>query len=77
MNTIAHDERWLDLFIRTVDESFVGDTAELAKHRATKMANALRKLWNGEDGDAGAPVEPMWMATNDYASHRWPRGDRR
>lgn len=57
-----HYERWLDLFVSTVDELFVGDTAELAKHRATKMATALRKLLNGEYGEAGVPTEPLWTA---------------
>ncbi len=56
----AHYERWLDLFVSTVDENFVGDTAELAKHRATKMATALRKLLNGEFGAASEPVEPTF-----------------
>ena len=56
----AHYERWLDLFVSTVDEHFVGNTAELAKHRATKMANALRKLLNGEYGAASESVEPTF-----------------
>jgi hemoglobin len=56
----AHYERWLDLFVSTVDEHFIGDHAELAKHRATKMATALRKLLNGEYGAANEPVEPTF-----------------
>lgn len=52
----AHYERWLDLFVSTVDEYFVGDNAERAKHRATKMATALRKLLDGEYGAATEPV---------------------
>ena len=55
-----HYERWLDLFVSTVDEYFVGDIAELAKHRATKMASALQKLLNGTYGPASEPIEPMW-----------------
>ncbi len=59
----AHYERWLDLFVSTVDEYFVGDIAELAKHRATKMATALRKLLNGECSAASAPVEPTFATS--------------
>lgn len=58
-----HYERWLDLFVSTVDEYFVGPTAEVAKGRATKMATALRRLMNGEFGPADAAVEPMWPSS--------------
>ncbi len=34
----ARYERWLDLFVSTVDETFVGNNAERAKHRSTTMA---------------------------------------
>ena len=40
-----------------MDEHFVGNNADLAKHRATKMATALRKLLSGEYGAALEPVE--------------------
>ena len=56
----AHHERWLDLFVSTVDEYFVGSNAELAKRRAAKMATALQKLMNGDYGQASEPIEPMW-----------------
>lgn len=56
----AHYERWLELFLSTVDEHFVGANAELAKHRATKMAAALRKLLNGEYGAASEPIGPTF-----------------
>jgi hemoglobin len=59
----AHYERWLDLFVSTVDECFVGSNAELAKHRATKMATALQKLLNGNYGQASEPIEPMWTTS--------------
>lgn len=57
--TDAHYERWLGLFVSTVDENFVGSTAELAKGRATKMAAAMRRLLSGEHGSASAQVHPM------------------
>jgi hemoglobin len=59
----AHYERWLDLFVSTVDEYFVGSNADLAKHRATKMATALQKLLNGDYGQASEPIEPIWTTS--------------
>ncbi|MGB0114564.1 MAG: group III truncated hemoglobin [Ilumatobacteraceae bacterium] len=54
-----HYERWLDLFTSTVDEYFVGTTAELAKHRAAKMATALQRLIEGRYAPGSVAVEPM------------------
>jgi len=54
-----HFERWLELFTSTVDEHFVGPTADTAKGRAARMAGALRRLLRGESGSGEAPVEPM------------------
>lgn len=54
----AHYERWLDLFVSTVDEHFIGNNAESATRRATKMATALRRLMNGEHGAAREAIEP-------------------
>ena len=58
-----HFERWLELFSGTIDEHFVGPTAEVAKGRAQKMANAMRRLLRGVDGtdtDADDETEPLW-----------------
>lgn len=60
----AHFERWLDLFTDTVDEYFVGPTADLAKGRGYKMASAMRRLLNGVDAEADAPVAPLWRRSN-------------
>jgi hemoglobin len=60
--TDAHFDRWLDLFISTIDEQFTGPTVEVAKGRATKMASAMRRLLSGEHGVPAEPVEPMWPA---------------
>lgn len=60
----SHYERWLDLFVSTIDEYFVGEAAELAKRRAAKMATALRKLLNGEYGAASEPVEPTFATSS-------------
>jgi hemoglobin len=35
---ISHFEQWMNLFIQTVDELFIGEKAEEAKWRAGKMA---------------------------------------
>jgi truncated hemoglobin YjbI len=58
--TDAHFDRWLDLFVSTIDEQFAGPTAEVAKGRATKMANAMRRLLTGQHGGPAESVEPMW-----------------
>ena len=55
----THFERWLDVFTATVDEHFVGPTAELAKQRAAKMAHALRRLLADEHDDPSTPTEPL------------------
>ena len=56
----SHFERWLELFTGTVDEHFVGPTAEMAKQRGAKMAHALRRLLAAEHDDPSAPTEPLW-----------------
>ena len=54
----AHYARWLALFEDTVDEWFAGPTADLAKVKARKMANALERLMDGvhERGDVSIAV---------------------
>jgi len=52
-----HFERWLALFTETVDERFEGPVAELAKQRATKMAQALRRLLDGHSPGGDVPVD--------------------
>ena len=59
-----HFERWLDLFTDTVDAHFVGPTADLAKGRGFKMARAMRRLLNGVDDTADAPIAPLWRRSN-------------
>ena len=57
-----HYQRWLELFIDTVDEHFAGAVAELAKGRARRMARALEQLLAGRHGRADAPVSAMVTA---------------
>lgn len=37
-----HFEKWLELFLETVDENFIGDIAELAKHKAKNMSRVFQ-----------------------------------
>jgi hemoglobin len=39
----AHFDRWLELFLETVDESFAGAKAEEAKGRALSMADTFAR----------------------------------
>ena len=54
--TDAHYARWLDLFESTIDASFAGPVAELAKARGRKMASALSRLLGGVAGAPDAPT---------------------
>jgi hemoglobin len=38
----AHFERWLALFIETVNENFIGSTAETAKEKAKNIATVFQ-----------------------------------
>ena len=58
--TDAHFDRWLDLFVSTIDEQSIGPIAELAKGRAKKMAAAMRRLLTGQHGAPTEPIQPMW-----------------
>ena len=64
----AHFERWLDLFSSTIDEHFVGPTADMAKGRAAKMAAAMRRLLTGGHGAPNEPVRPLWPSATDPAA---------
>ncbi|MFN8036802.1 MAG: group III truncated hemoglobin [Acidimicrobiia bacterium] len=55
----AHYDRWLELFEETVDDSFAGPHADLAKQRANKMAGALRRLLDGVEGRGDEPGEVL------------------
>ena len=60
--TDAHYERWLELFETTIDASFAGPTAELAKGRARKMASAMQRLLGGVSAEGTAPIGVTWSA---------------
>lgn len=44
--TLEHFQRWFELFSRTVDEFFAGETAENAKLRAKMIAHSLNQNLN-------------------------------
>lgn len=44
----AHLNRWVQLFTQTVDEMFLGTTAELAKQRAVGIARLMNLKLNNE-----------------------------
>jgi hypothetical protein len=50
----AHFDRWLELFLETVDENFSGPKAEEAKGRALSIADTFAR----PDGRAAAPHRP-------------------
>lgn len=54
-----HFERWLHIFEETVDGHFEGPFADLAKHRAQRMARALQRLLRGESAPGDVPLEPV------------------
>ena len=56
----SHYERWVELFCDTIDASFQGLHAEIAKRRGRKMAAAMERLLSGVSGSGMAPIEPMW-----------------
>jgi hemoglobin len=57
-----HYQRWLELFTTTVDEHFTGPYAELAKHRAQRMARALERLLGGINASGSAPIEVLLLS---------------
>lgn len=56
-----HYERWLALFEDTVDDWFVGPTADLAKTKARKMAHALERLMDGVHDRGDVPITPTFV----------------
>jgi hemoglobin len=53
-------ERWVELFCATVDASFEGPRAEVAKERGRKMAAAMERLLSGVSASGNAAIEPVW-----------------
>lgn len=58
-------ERWVELFCDTVDASFDGPRARVAKVRGRKMAAAMERLLSGVSADGSQPIEPMWRRPSD------------
>ena len=45
-----HFERWLQLWVRTVDDMFRGEKAELAKMQAERIAGSISRRMQGRSG---------------------------
>ncbi|MBK5331689.1 MAG: group III truncated hemoglobin [Ilumatobacteraceae bacterium] len=56
----SHYERWVELFCDTINASFQGPHAEIAKGRGRKMAAAMERLLSGVSASGTAPIEPVW-----------------
>ena len=59
----AHCARWIELLCDTVDASFAGPRAEIAKGRGRKMAAAMQRLLAGVSASGAIPIEPTWRRT--------------
>jgi hemoglobin len=46
--TLKHFQKWFEIFSRTVDELFAGQTADNAKLRAKMIAHSLNRNLNSE-----------------------------
>ncbi|GAB3129227.1 group III truncated hemoglobin [Glaciibacter psychrotolerans] len=58
-----HFERWLDLWVTTVDGLFVGEHAERAKLQASRIAGSIHRRLQGRSGSefetiTRAPITP-------------------
>ena len=59
----AHYARWIELLCDTVDASFAGQRAEIAKGRGRKMAAAMQRLLAGASASGAVPIDPTWRRT--------------
>jgi hemoglobin len=66
-------ERWLELFDATVDDSFYGAVADLAKDRARRMAHALQRLLDGVSAPGSEPGVVTALPTTRSGSAAVPR----
>jgi hemoglobin len=55
--TVEHFQRWLEIFIATIDEMFSGERAEFLKQRAAAIAVRMQEFLGVEEGLAVKPVE--------------------
>ena len=65
----AHYTRWVELFCDTVDATFEGPCAEIAKGRGRKMAAAMQRLLAGVADSGAAAIEPTWRRTEAPVDH--------
>ena len=55
--TAEHFQRWLEMFVATIDEMFSGERAGYLKQRAAAIAVRMKAFLDVEEGPAVKPVE--------------------
>ena len=55
--TAEHFQRWLEMFVATIDEMFSGERAEYLKQRAAAIAVRMQEFLDVEEGPPLNPVE--------------------
>ena len=58
-----HFERWLELFVGTLHDLFVGPRAEMAEVRGRKMAAAMKRLLDGDSAAGDEPIEATLLGS--------------
>ena len=58
-----HYDRWLELFVGTIAELFVGPRAEMAEVRGRKMAVAMQRLLDGNSAPGDEPIEAALLGS--------------
>lgn len=73
--TLAHHQRWIELFEDTVDARFEGPGAAVAVQRARKMNHALARLLHGvtDDADQSGDVDVTPILRRDGSGGDPPR----
>ena len=66
----GHFERWLALWLGTVDELFAGDRAELAKTHALRVARAFHRRLEELEPPAGPPAAPLGLTVTKHGPRR-------
>ena len=71
-----HYDRWLELFVGTIAELFVGPRAEMAEVRGRKMAVAMQRLLDGNSAPGDEPIEATLLGSRRSGSDsvRHPTG---
>lgn len=55
-----HFDRWLALWVGTVDDHFAGEKADLAKVQAARIAGSIHRRLQGASGSGFETLKPRW-----------------